>query len=62
MEVLRAQQAGFCMGVDLALCKLNELIESTDQPNSIFILGSIIHNPQVVREYAEKGVVTVRHP
>lgn len=62
MEVLRAQQAGFCMGVDLALCKLNELIENTDKPNSIFILGSIIHNPQVVRDYAEKGVVTVRLP
>ncbi len=62
MEVLRAQQAGFCMGVDLALCKLNDLIENTAERNAIFILGSIIHNPQVVREYAEKGVVTVRSP
>lgn len=62
MEVIRAQHAGFCMGVDLALCKLNELIENTAERNAIFILGSIIHNPQVVREYAEKGVVTVPVP
>ncbi len=62
MKVLRAQKAGFCMGVDLALCKLNELIQNTAERNAIFILGSIIHNPQVVREYAEKGVVTVRLP
>jgi len=62
MKVLRAQKAGFCMGVDLALCKLNELNENTAERGAIFILGSIIHNPQVVREYADKGVVTVRSP
>lgn len=50
------------MGVDLALCKLNDLIETSEEPDAIFILGSIIHNPQVVREYAGKGVVTVRSP
>ena len=62
MKVIRAQRAGFCMGVDLALCKLNDLIENTKERGEIFILGSIIHNPQVVREYAEKGVVTVQSP
>ncbi len=62
MKVVRAQRAGFCMGVDLALCKLNDLIENTAERGTIFILGSIIHNPQVVREYAEKGVVTVQSP
>ncbi len=61
MEVLSAQKAGFCMGVDLALRKLNDLIQATEE-KEIFILGSIIHNPQVVREYAEKGVITVRSP
>jgi 4-hydroxy-3-methylbut-2-enyl diphosphate reductase len=50
------------MGVDLALCKLNDLIENTTERSAIFILGSIIHNPQVVREYAEKGVITVHSP
>ncbi|HKL27097.1 MAG TPA: 4-hydroxy-3-methylbut-2-enyl diphosphate reductase [Desulfuromonadales bacterium] len=62
MKVVRAQRAGFCMGVDLALCKLNDLIGSGEEPDAIFILGSIIHNPQVIREYAEKGIVTVAAP
>lgn len=50
------------MGVDLALCKLNDLIENSAKRNTIFILGSIIHNPQVVEEYAQKGVITVNSP
>ncbi len=62
MEVLRAQRAGFCMGVDLALCKLNDLIENATDRDTIFILGAIIHNPQVVKEYTEKGVITVQSP
>ncbi|MBE0501596.1 MAG: 4-hydroxy-3-methylbut-2-enyl diphosphate reductase [Desulfuromonadales bacterium] len=62
MEVLRAQRAGFCMGVDLALCKLNDLIGNTTDRDTIFILGDIIHNPQVVKEYTDKGVITVHSP
>lgn len=62
MDVLRAQKAGFCMGVDLALDKLDELIQKTADGNTIYILGAIIHNPQVVKAYAGKGVVTVQSP
>lgn len=62
MEIVRAQRAGMCMGVNLALSKLDDLIARMPQPGSLFILGSIIHNPQVVRAYAEKGVVTVHSP
>ena len=62
MDVLRAQKAGFCMGVDLALDKLDELIQKTTGGNTIYILGAIIHNPQVVKAYAGKGVVTVQSP
>jgi 4-hydroxy-3-methylbut-2-enyl diphosphate reductase len=51
-----------CMGVNLALSKLDALIARMPQPGSLFILGSIIHNPQVVRAYAEKGVITVQSP
>ncbi len=62
MEIIQAQKAGFCMGVDLALRKLDSLIENESEQGPIFILGSIIHNPQVVRAYAEKGVITVESP
>ncbi len=58
MEVIRARLAGFCMGVGLALKKLDALLEEDDagaaQPT--FMLGPIIHNPQVLKHYAARGV------
>lgn len=55
MRVRMAKTAGFCMGVDLALKKLDDLITG-NPPERIFTLGPIIHNPQVLARYAEKGV------
>nr|WP_269203856.1 4-hydroxy-3-methylbut-2-enyl diphosphate reductase [Pseudodesulfovibrio alkaliphilus] len=50
-----ARTAGFCMGVDLALRRLDKLVASAGG-RSIHILGPIIHNPQVLARYAEQGV------
>ena len=62
MEFVRAKSAGFCMGVSLALHKLDDIIEKKNISGDIYILGSIIHNPQVVAEYTEKGVITANCP
>lgn len=62
MECIRAKSAGFCMGVSLALRKLDEVIAQKQVPGDIYILGSIIHNPQVVSEYAGKGVMSAESP
>ena len=62
MHIVRATSAGFCMGVSLALRKLDEKIAQQSDTENIYILGSIIHNPQVVSDYAAKGVRTVRQP
>jgi len=62
MEFVRAKSAGFCMGVSLALNKLDEIIEKKNIPGEIYILGSIIHNPQVVAEYAQKGIISANVP
>ena len=62
MEFVRAKSAGFCMGVSLALNKLDDVIEKKEISGDIYILGSIIHNPQVVAEYAEKGIITATCP
>ena len=60
MDVQRAKTAGFCMGVSLALKKLDdELKKKNIAEGRIVTLGSIIHNPQVIAEYEEKGVVRV---
>ena len=65
MKLLRAQTAGFCMGVDLALKKLAALIDAPakDAPaKTIVTFGPIIHNPQVLEDYAAKGVGIVNDP
>lgn len=62
MEFIRAKSAGFCMGVSLALHKLDEIIAKKNISGDIYILGSIIHNPQVVAAYAAKGVTSVNSP
>jgi 4-hydroxy-3-methylbut-2-en-1-yl diphosphate reductase len=53
--ILLAESAGFCMGVSLALSKLNKALEEADQ-RRIFTFGPIIHNPQVLSFYGEKKV------
>lgn len=62
MDFIRAKSAGFCMGVSLALRKLDKIIDEKEEVGDIYILGSIIHNPQVVKEYSDKGVITAEKP
>ncbi len=66
MKLLRAQTAGFCMGVDLALKKLASLIAAPQGAAAaempILTFGPIIHNPQVLEEYAARGVRVVDDP
>ena len=62
MNVLRAETAGFCMGVQLALNKLDSLVEKNSGEQRLYTLGPIIHNPQVLKDYAGKGVITADSP
>lgn len=55
MEVIRAKTAGFCMGVSLALQKLDSALEAASG-RRICTLGPIIHNPQVLASYEARGV------
>jgi 4-hydroxy-3-methylbut-2-enyl diphosphate reductase len=54
--IIRGKKAGFCMGVDLALQKLEKVVRQ-GQKNTIYTLGPIIHNPQVLAFYEEQGVI-----
>lgn len=68
MNVIRAKTAGFCMGVALALQKLDKAIDEHSSPDMhgertrILTLGPIIHNPQVLEAYALRGVRKVNSP
>ena len=55
MNVIRASHAGFCMGVALALHKLDTIVAARPGER-VATFGEIIHNPQVLEEYARKGV------
>ena len=55
MNVIRARRAGFCMGVALALHKLDSMVAARTG-EQVATLGEIIHNPQVLEDYARKGV------
>ena len=59
-DIIRADTAGFCMGVDLALRELDKVV--AEQGGPVFTLGPIIHNPQVLEAYAEKGVRIAKGP
>lgn len=54
MKVIRADTAGFCMGVSLALKKLDRAVR--EQAGPICTLGPIIHNPQALHAYEAMGV------
>ena len=54
MSVEVIEHAGFCFGVSRAVKLLNEEVEKGH--SSIYTVGPIIHNPQIIEEMQEKGV------
>ena len=53
MEIKLAECAGFCFGVKRAVDTVYEQIETG---KTIYTYGPIVHNEEVVKELAEKGV------
>jgi 4-hydroxy-3-methylbut-2-enyl diphosphate reductase len=67
MRVTRARSAGFCLGVSLALKRLDRELaahekEARTSAARLFTLGPIIHNPLVMRQYAARGVLCADSP
>ncbi len=58
MEVKLAKSAGFCFGVNKAMEKVYEQIEHAEG-KKIYTYGPIIHNEEVVKELASKGVEVI---
>ena len=58
MEVVRAESAGFCFGVEKAMEKAYEQIKSSTG-KKIYTYGPLIHNNQVVKELNEKGITVI---
>ena len=54
-----AEHAGFCFGVDRAVKIVYRLLSENKK---VCTLGQIIHNPQIVKEFADRGVLIVDTP
>ncbi|HUT75818.1 MAG TPA: 4-hydroxy-3-methylbut-2-enyl diphosphate reductase [Armatimonadota bacterium] len=54
MEIIVADNAGFCFGVERAL----DMVKGEEEagPRPLHTLGSLIHNPQVVERLRQEGV------
>ena len=59
MEITIAKNAGFCFGVNRAVETVYKLL---DENQKICTLGPIIHNPQIVNDLKNKGVIVVNTP
>lgn len=59
MKVEVASTAGFCFGVDRAVNTVYKLLE---EGKLAATLGPIIHNPQVIADFASRGVKIVNTP
>ncbi len=56
MKVVRADELGFCYGVDRAAIMAEELLKKYGK---IYILGMLIHNPNYIERIEKMGAITV---
>lgn len=57
MKINLARSAGFCFGVKRAL---HIALETAASQKKIYVLGDIVHNEEVVRQVAEKGIKKIQ--
>ncbi len=58
MEIIKAEDIGFCFGVKRAIKRAEDALDSLPT-KKVFMLGEIIHNPQVINQFKMKGVNVV---
>ncbi len=56
MEIIVAKSGGFCRGVKKAVDTALSI-----PPENTYIYGEIIHNPDVVKQITERGIITVNN-
>jgi 4-hydroxy-3-methylbut-2-enyl diphosphate reductase len=52
MKIKLAEESGFCFGVKKALDRVNAIENKED----VYVLGKLIHNPQVIEELKKQGI------
>lgn len=56
MEIIKAQNAGFCFGVKRAI---DTVYKELRIHNKIYCIGPLIHNEEVIKDLEKKGLVTL---
>jgi ribosomal protein S1/(E)-4-hydroxy-3-methyl-but-2-enyl pyrophosphate reductase len=59
VKIIVAKSAGFCFGVNRAVQTVSKLL---DEGKQVCTLGQIIHNPQTLRHFEQRGVKIVSKP
>lgn len=60
MKIVLAKNAGFCFGVKRAVDKATETLMNSNE--SIYSLGPLVHNKQVVEKFNRQGLKTIENP
>lgn len=59
MKINKLTPQGYCSGVKNALKIAYKVISSPNYPKPIYLLGSIIHNQNVISDLKEKGAILI---
>lgn len=59
LDIYTAEEAGFCFGVKRAVQSAKKKARDSTN-NSVYSLGPIIHNPQVVKKLEDLGIKTIQ--
>ena len=59
MKINKLTPQGYCSGVKNALKIAYEVLSSSNYPRPIYLLGSIIHNQNVILDLKEKGAILI---
>ena len=59
MKINKIEPQGYCHGVINAISIANKILEDENTIKPIYFLGSIIHNNHVIKEFEDKGIITI---
>ena len=59
MKVTVSKNSGYCAGVKRAIQILDDSILKYSSVSPVFTMGDIIHNPKVIENYKNKGVIAI---
>lgn len=59
MKINRLTPQGYCSGVNNALKRVYDVLSDSSYPKPIYLLGSIIHNQNVISDLTSKGAILI---